>query len=110
MIDGVGAFTHKVEGNQWRPINASSAGLDGWAEVHSSWVRLAKDSEVVAGGSVSGDFQILFTAVELNSQVLVKGAFEIENLREDGWSYPILEDSKRVENNTTFCGGAELGE
>ena len=109
-IDGEPAFTHKVEGNQWRPINPSAAGLDGWSEVHSSWVRLSKDSEVVEGGNVSGDFQILFTAVESNSQILVKGAFEIESLREDAWSYPILEDSKRAENSTTFCGGAELGE
>ena len=109
-IDGTPAFTHKVEGNQWRPINTSAAGLDGWGEVHSSWVRISKDSEVVEGGTVNGDFQILFTAVESNSQILVKGAFEITDLREDSWSYPILEDSKRAENNTTFCGGAELGE
>ena len=109
-IDDTPAFAHKVEGNQWRPINASAAGLDGWGEVHSSWVRLSNDSEVVDGGTVKGDFQILFTAVESNSQILVKGAFEIEDLREDAWAYPILEDSKRAENNTIFCGGAELGE
>ena len=109
-IDGTSAFTHKVEGNEWRPVNSSSAGLDGWAEVHSSWVRLAKSSDVNAGGTVSGDFQILFTAVESNSQILVSGAFEIQDLREDIWSYPILEDSKRAENNTNFCGGAQLGE
>jgi hypothetical protein len=109
-IDGTPAFEHKVEGNQWRPINPSSAGLDGWGEVHSSWVRLTKGSEIVEGGTVKGDFQILLTAVESNSQILVTGGFEIEDLREDAWSYPILEDSKRVENSTTFCGGAELGE
>jgi hypothetical protein len=109
-IDGTAAFEHKVEGNEWRPIDSSAAGLDGWAEVHSSWVRLSKSSEIAAGGTVSGDFQILLTAVESNSQILVKGAFEIADLKEDAWSYPILEDSKRAENSTTFCGGAELGE
>ena len=109
-IDGTPAFVHKVEGNEWRPINPSAAGLDGWAEVHSSWVRLSKDSEVVKGGTVTGDFQILFTAVESNSQIVVTGEFEIAELREDTSAYPMLEDVKRAENNTTFCGGAELGE
>ena len=63
-LDGVAAFSHKVEGNQWRPINSSAAGLDGWGEVHSSWVRLADSSDVTDGGNAKGDFQILFTAVE----------------------------------------------
>ena len=39
-IGDVAYFEHKVEGNAWRPVNNSNAGLDGWAEVHSSWVRI----------------------------------------------------------------------
>jgi hypothetical protein len=109
-IDGVGYFSHKVEGNNWRPINTSNAGLDGWAEVHSSWVRLNNSSEVVDGGTVTGDFQIMYTASESNSQLLVSGSFTIEDLKEDPWSYPIMEDYKRAENGTDFCGGAALGE
>lgn len=103
-------FTHKVESNDWRPINPSNAGLDGWAEVHSSWVRISNDSEIVDGGTVKGDFQIMYTAEESNSQLLVTGAFEIEELKADAWAYPFLEDDKRTEYGTSFCGGATLGE
>jgi hypothetical protein len=109
-VDGVGYFEHKIEGNEWRPVNTSNAGIDGWAEVHSSWVRIADGSEVVDGGSVTGDFQIMYTASESNSQLLVKGAFSIDNLKEDPWAYPIMEDIKRSEYGTPFCGGATLGE
>ena len=33
----------------------------------------------------------------------------IRYLNEDPWAYPVLEDQKRTESDTTFCGGAELG-
>lgn len=103
-------FSHKVEANDWRPINPSNAGLDGWAEVHSSWVRLTDASEVIDGGTVEGDFQIMYTAEESNSHLLVTGSFKVEDLKVDSWSYPILENDKRDENSTPFCGGATLGE
>ena len=109
-IDDVGYFEHKVEGNAWRPVNASNAGLDGWAEVHSSWIRIANESEIVDGGNASGDFQIMYTAAESNSQLLVKGSFDITDLKEDPWAYPLLEDVKRDDNSTSFCGGATLGQ
>ena len=109
-IDGAPAFTHKVEGNEWRPINTSNSGLDGWGEVHASWVRISNDSVVEPGGTVKGDFQITYTASESNSHMLIKGSFEIPDLKEDPWSYPILEDVKRTEKDTPFCGGAQLGE
>lgn len=104
------SFSHKVESNDWRPINPSNAGLDGWAEVHSSWVRISNDSEVVAGGTVKGDFQIMYTAEESNSQLLVTGSFEIADLKVDSWAYPVLENDKRDEYKTPFCGGSVLGE
>ena len=102
-------YQQKVEGNFWRPIDTANAGLDGWAEVHSSWVRISDASEVVRGGTVEGDFQIMYNAEESNSQLLVTGKFKIEDLIEDPWSYPVLEDQKRTEYGTAFCGGAELG-
>jgi hypothetical protein len=52
----------------------------------------------------------MYTASESNSQLLVSGSFTIEDLKEDPWSYPIMEDYKRAENGTDFCGGAALGE
>jgi hypothetical protein len=109
-VDGTPAFSHKVESNTWRPINNSNAGLDGWAETHSSWVRLSNDSDITDGGMAKGDFQILYTADESNSQILVKGSFVIPELKVDAWAYPMLEDDKREEYETEFCGGATLGE
>ncbi len=109
-IDGVPAFEHKIEDNLWRPVNVTKSGLDGWAELNSSWVRIANDSDISRGGSVSGDFQIVYTALESNSRMLVKGSFSIPNLREDPWAYTILETEKRDEYETPYCEGATLNE
>ena len=57
-IDGQPAFIHKTEDNLWRPINATNSGLDGWSEMHTSWVRISDDSTIEKGGTVKGDFQI----------------------------------------------------
>lgn len=103
-------FTHKVESNDWRPVNTSHFGLDGWAEVHSSWVRIKKGSEFVNGGRVEGDYQVFYTALESNSRLLVKGSFVVESLREDTFSYNFFEDQKRDQYDTEFCGGAKLGQ
>ena len=108
--DGTAHYTQKIESNFWRPIDNANAGLDGWAEVHSSWVRLTDSSEFYAGGVVEGDFQILYNAEESNSHLLVSGKFRIDDLQEDPWAYPMLENDKREEYGTPFCGGAVLGQ
>ena len=110
MLGDAPAFEHKIEDNLWRPINSTNGGLDGWAELHSSWVRIADGSTVEPGGSVSGDLQIAYQALESNSRILVKTSFSIENLKEDPWAYPFFEELKREENGSPYCGGAELGE
>jgi hypothetical protein len=108
--DGSVYFSHKIEDNLWRPINSTNTGLDGWLEMHSSWVRIKDTATFVEGSPVEGDFQISYQALESNSRVIVKGSFSIEALKSDPWAYPILEDQKRLENGTEFCGGTELGE
>ena len=62
------AFSHKIEDNSWRPFDASNAGLDGWAELHTSWVRVKDPSQIKEGGKVEGDFQIYYigTMVQLS--------------------------------------------
>ena len=109
-VNGTAAFEHKIEDNLWRPINNTNSGLDGWSEMHTSWVRIADGSEIVKGGTVSGDFQILYQALESNSRVMVKGSFEITDLKEDPWSYPELEPQKRDEFDAEFCDGDTLSE
>jgi len=106
--NGEPAFTHKIEDNLWRPINTQTHGLDGWAGLHSSWVRIANSSNITEGGKVSGDFQILYDGTESGSRYLVTGTFEIPELEADKWVYPVLDEVKRAENGTQYCGGAAM--
>ena len=98
-------FEHKVEDNQWRPIDGTITGLDGWMEVHSSWVKIKNGQTIAQGEEVVGEFQILYEGAESGSRVLIRGDFKTTDLKEDKWGYEILEDAKREENNTPFCGG-----
>ena len=107
LDDGDARFEHKIEGNMWRPIDNTISGIDGWMEVHSSWVRLKTGQTVAPGETVAGDFQIFFEGSEAGSRLLVRGAFEITELDMDRWGYDILEDVKREENGTPYCGGAK---
>ena len=102
-IDGEPMFEHKVEDNIWRPIDLTPAGLDGWMEMHSSWVRISNDSDVTEGGQVKGDYQILYDALDSRSRVLVKGTFDIPELKSDPWAYPMLEDELREASGEAFC-------
>ena len=89
------------------PVDNTISGIDGWMEVHSSWVRLKTGQTVAPGETVAGDFQIFFEGSEAGSRLLVRGAFEITELDMDKWGYDVLEDVKREENGTPYCGGAE---
>jgi hypothetical protein len=100
-------FTHRVEGNDWRLVDHTPTGLDGWAEVHSSWVIIDSGSDLSDGGSASGSFQILFDGAESSSALLVHGTFETDNIKEDRWGYDDLEAELRDANNTPFCNGLE---
>ncbi len=62
------------------------------------------------GGTIQGDDQILFGGLESSSVFLVNGTFKVEDLREDKWGYEFIEDVKREENETPFCGGAAYPE
>lgn len=104
-------FEHKVEDNTWRPFDSSNSGVDGWAELHSSWVRIKDPSQIKEGGKVEGDFQIYYLGAESNSRLLVKGEFVITELPIDEWAYPFLEDVKRGEAaGEDFCQGKTIGE
>lgn len=110
MDDGESRFEHKIESNIWRPLDNTVSGLDGWMEVHSSWVRLQTGQKVAPGEKVKGDYQIFYEGTEAGSRLLVRGEFEITELEMDEWGYEILEDAKREANGTTFCDGASAPE
>ncbi len=96
-------FEFKVEGNEWRPIDLATAGLDNWIERHHSWVRLDNTSKVEVDGKVSGDFQIFLAGFESASYLVVRGNFNVASLQEDRWGYPVLEDEIRERNKTEAC-------
>lgn len=104
-LSGEPGFVHRTESNSWRPIDDRDAGLDGWAEVASSWVRIADGAQLEVGGQASGDFQIMLQGFESSSFMVVSGTFEVDKIRKDAWAYPNLEDEKRDENGTPYCGG-----
>jgi len=73
------------------------------------------------GGSEAAETQAGETAESINSAggdlseqdvmnvfEIVRGEFKTTRLREDKWGYPILEDEKREENRTPYCGGARM--
>jgi hypothetical protein len=109
MVEGAGAyasdtrFEHRVEDNLWRAPDETVGGLDGWMELHSSWVRVKDGAKFEKGGTAEGDFQILFGGAETSSRMLVKGTFKVDKMREDRWAYPVLEDELREQNGTPFC-------
>ena len=96
-------FDFKIEGNEWRPIDLSSAGLDNWIEAHHSWVRIKDGAEFVEGGAVEGDFQIYLAGFESASNMVVRGSFSVPSLRADKWGYGVLEDEMREKNGTVAC-------
>ncbi len=96
-------FEMKIEDNQWRPIDLSQAGFDRWIELNTSWVRISEDSNIEVGGTVKGDYQIFLAGRESDSQVVVRGSFEVPEVGWDRWGYSILEDVKQAENNTITC-------
>jgi hypothetical protein len=107
--DGTYVFTERVEDNQWRPLDAGLSGLDGWMELHHSWVRIKDGATFELGSAIEGDFQILLGGIDSASRMVVIGSFKVDSLREDPWGYPFLEDEKRnSEEGSLYCGGTSV--
>ncbi len=97
-------FEQRVETNDWRPLDVNLAGLDGWMEVHSSWVRFSADSKLEVGGSAKGDYQILFRGEITSTLLLVKGTFVVDDIKSDRWAYSMLEEEKRADTDPSHQG------
>lgn len=108
QVYGADAFEFRIEDNAWREADSTDQGLDGWVDVHTSWVRIKDPSQLKVDGTPEGDFQIYFYGAEANSHLLVRGSFKAEKVREDKWAYEDLDAVKREENGTEYCGGATL--
>ena len=106
--DGTYAYGEKVEDNIWRPLDAGLSGLDGWMEMHHSWVRIKDGATFEEGSVVEGDFQIMMGGIDSGSRMVVTGSFKVDSLREDPWGYPFLEDELREQNGTPYCGNTSV--
>ena len=51
-------------------------------------------------GTATGDFQIYLVGRESGSNMVIRGSFDINNIREDNWGYPVLEDELIEQNET----------
>lgn len=109
-VYGADSMEFRVEDNSWREIDDARQGLDGWIDVHTSWVRIKKGSKLEVGGSAEGDFQIYFYGAQSGSHALVSGTFKVAEIKDDRWAYEDLESVKREENGTEYCGGATIAQ
>jgi hypothetical protein len=100
----------RVHTNTWRIPNESAAGLDGWVELHYNWVRFDQDREdLTIGNAASGEFNLVLDAVESQSRVLVKGSFEIDEIKKDHATVQDLSADKLEEYGTEYCGEPAQG-
>ncbi len=100
-------FDMKVESNSWRPVDIDGAGLDNWIEGQHSWVRLENvdgaKPVIEEGATVKGDFQLYMGGYESASGMIVRGSFDVENIRKDRWGYDDLRSEKFEESGTEPC-------
>lgn len=90
--------------NFWRAPDAEFEGLDGWQEMHYSWVWFTADSQLEEGGRASGQFSILFDGQSTTSRMLLRGSFTVSNFTKDFWTTAYLPLEKLEENGTEICG------
>jgi hypothetical protein len=90
--------------NDWRPSDGLASGLDGWGELHYSWVHLDSTSNVEVGGSANGEFQLILDAAESQSRVLIAGEFHIDVIEAEKWGAYDIEAIKLEENQAIICG------
>jgi hypothetical protein len=105
---GLPSMKPRIHTNLWRDPDGHDAGLDGWTELHYSWVRFDPGAELETGGSATGEFQIVFDAFESPSRFFVRGSFKVDRFKRDTWTTAYLPAVKFEENGTEFCGTTVL--
>lgn len=96
-------ITAQIHTNEWRAPDGSAAGLDGWVELHYSWIRFDDGATFDKGDPLSGDFNLLFDGVESQTRVAVSGSFTIDKLKKDRWVTDDVAAEKLEENGTVLC-------
>jgi hypothetical protein len=102
--EGLPSMRPRVHTNAWRTVDGNAGGLDGWVELHYSWVRFDPGSELETGGAASGEFNIVFDGIDSPSRFFVRGSFKVDRFKRDRWTTDYLPAVKFEENGTTFCG------
>jgi len=98
-------ITTTVHTNEWRERDESPAGLDGWAELHYSYIRFDEGTTFNKGDDFSGEMQLTFDARDSQTRVMVTGRFTVENLKTDNWTTDDIQAEILAENGNTLCTG-----
>ena len=98
------AYASMIHDNQWRIIDGTVEGYDGWVQRFPNYVVFSKDSDLRIGGSARGAFTLLLQGQDSNTKVLVRGEFDIETIKKDRWAPPDLQQDKRDESGLEYCG------
>jgi hypothetical protein len=106
--EGVPSLRPRTHTNAWRPADFRAPGVDGWAELSSSWVLFDEGSSFEPGGEASGEFVVFLDGSSDRSRVLVRGRFEVNGWSKDFWTTDYLPPIKFDENDTTLCGSTEI--
>lgn len=101
---GIEGFNPRVHTNEWRTPDGRASGLDGWVELHYSWVKIDPGSNLEVGGNASGEFFIAYDAFESQTRVFVQGEFNTDRIKRDRWVTDNVVQAKLEENDTTLCG------
>lgn len=102
--EGLPGPAPRIHANLWREPDGRAPGLDGWIGLHYNWVRFDEGSELEQGGAASGEFSLLFDALDSQSRFVVRGRFEVKRFTKDRWTTEYIPPIKFEENETSFCG------
>jgi hypothetical protein len=103
-VDDLPSFRPRVHDNDWRTPDESAAGLDGWIELHSNWVRFDEGAVLEKGGAATGEFHLVFEGTESTSRFFIRGKFAVDSFKKDTWTTKYLPAIKFEQNGTTECG------
>jgi hypothetical protein len=91
--------------NGWRVSDGRNAGLDGWGELHSNWLRIDQAAaDIGVGAPVSGEFRLLYKGIDSGSRLFIEGSFTVDKIKKDTWTVDELAPQKYEENETVLCG------
>lgn len=101
--DDVFAYRPITHMNEWRALDGTESGYDGWGELNYSYVVFSENSDLRIGGSAEGAFTLVLDGEDSTTRVYLKGQFTIPEIKSDKWAPQDLRAEKREESGVTYC-------